>query len=193
MSVSILVVVDQFPEVWGRGEDVILDVGFQSLLWWISFRRMIQLPSKPNTYISFNPCCGGSVSGGVLQANNSLIYRGFNPCCGGSVSGGARTWAMSLTWHVSILVVVDQFPEAATAPPVSGYAVVSILVVVDQFPEGGSFGAIECFKAVSILVVVDQFPEELNTFKPLEILIVSILVVVDQFPEEKLKELIKRL
>ena len=85
--VSILVVVDQFPEV-----SVNLGVAYNA--------------------DGFNPCCGGSVSGGRIlstiisspsvsilvvvdqfpEASEGQCYprsnQGFNPCCGGSVSGG---------------------------------------------------------------------------------------------------------
>ena len=64
MLVSILVVVDQFPEENpSEWRDIVLE--------------------------SFNPCCGGSVSGGLplLPHSRPLL-------------------------NVSILVVVDQFPEA---------------------------------------------------------------------------------
>ena len=88
-GVSILVVVDQFPED-GFYQQLFPRLRFQSLLWWISFRRLLKgsvIPDQikvsilvvvdqfPEVFlmlgidlgtVSFNPCCGGSVSGGEI-------------------------------------------------------------------------------------------------------------------------------
>ena len=60
---------------------------------------------------------------------------GFNPCCDGSVSGGLSwVWRINTSKHVSILVVMDQFPAGFYVPCVYNVPYVSILVVMDQFP-----------------------------------------------------------
>ena len=86
-EVSILVVVDQFPE------EQILRMYHQSQA--VSILVVVdQFPEVNNCNI------------------HQFFSKCFNPCCGGSVSGGGQTvCSAGLPGHVSILVVVDQFPE----------------------------------------------------------------------------------
>ena len=110
---------------------------------------------------------------------------GFNPCCGGSVTGG-YTECVFIT--LSILVVVDQLLEGLDKV---SYEHVSILVVVDQLLEvNASVKAIDSSSTVSILVVVDQLLEFqsllwwISYWRDMtNAAMVSILVVVDQLLE----------
>ena len=89
---------------------------FQSLLWWINYWRRppVRQPHDPDSVSilvvvdqlleanqmrpvfvfrrGFNPCCGGSITGGCFAIKPSGAAPGFNPCCGGSITGGVAKW-----------------------------------------------------------------------------------------------------
>ena len=159
--------------------------GFQSLFWWIRFQR------KRTQYIA------GLT--GVFQSlfwwirfqrlwplkMNGLILSCFNPCSGGSGSRGRKGISLAAGDEgVSILVLVDQVPEALgqsdscrtlkqfqslfwwirfqrLIPMINlvRNIDVSILVLVDQVPEDKPDSFIFTGVGVSILVLVDQVPE----------------------------------
>ncbi len=67
----------------------------------------------PQSKMCFNPCCGGSITGGADSFYNSSYSKGFNPCCGGSITGGPSGGHKCDIENVSILVVVDQLLEVS--------------------------------------------------------------------------------
>ena len=207
--VSILVLVDQVPEAVARE----------------GFRISGQ---------SFNPCSGGSGSRGQGCLGLDASHRSFNPCSGGSGSRGCLSGLaigepgmfQSLFWWirfqrlmmlcvtvfsviVSILVLVDQVPEAEIPLKTGKLYCVSILVLVDQVPEDEGEDlethirkkfqslfwwirfqrflfrkSIFQIQYVSILVLVDQVPEDIRLPPHMLLMFrVSILVLVDQVPE----------
>ena len=61
---------------------------FQSLLWWISFRRKSAACLKISTrMVSILVVVDQFPEGQAAEAATAADV-GFNPCCGGSVSGG---------------------------------------------------------------------------------------------------------
>ena len=107
-EVSILVVVDQLLEgKFSRKADY-FPTEFQSLLWWINYWRTCAAASLDVESTRFNPCCGGSITGGLCSAHCGASCSCFNPCCGGSITGGfshASAWSslrfQSLLWWIN--------------------------------------------------------------------------------------------
>ena len=127
--VSILVVVDQFPEETTTAGTTSYSMGFNPCCSG-SVSGGILGCHQYNPASRFNPCCSGSVSGGLFFSIPLFSIYGFNPCCSGSVSGGRnQKWGIIRADIVSILVVVDQFPEEKLtfSRPPSSYRFQSLL------------------------------------------------------------------
>ena len=72
--------------------------------------------------------------------------RGFNPCFSGCLSRTRNIIIENRQPRVSILVLVDVFPERGKISSSARAGIVSILVLVDVFPEHQFFSS-ACFSS----------------------------------------------
>ena len=152
----------------------------------MSFPNSQHYHRKPPTPC-FNPCFSGCLSRTRQNLQFCQSRYCFNPCFSGCLS---RTSVFFLSllflFKVSILVLVDVFPEPELPPPFLFLPVVSILVLVDVFPEPGRYitvsGFTDCFNPCFSGCLSRTM---MSSIIPLMISRVSILVLVDVFPEPR--------